>query len=254
MGITTPFPEPDSPELQRFAVRSMSEVVGLLRTIRERAVPLNVFFGAGSAFGVVRLLAVDEAGVSLLFESPAGEDARRRLLAAPMLTFVGFVDAVKVQFRVSGAEAAVHAGRPALAVSFPARLIRLQRRAAVRMGREAVRGAVCRVPLGGQAGEHEALGVLDLSTGGLAVLTYPERFEPVVGAEMKDCRLDLPGIGGAVVSLRVRHLGPRPNDEKAHCCGCEFVDMSSAERAMVQRYLAQCGNAARQVRGSASPA
>jgi len=253
MGIATPFPEPDSEELRRNAVRSLPEVCELLCTIHERAVRLNVFLDAGSAFEVVQLLGVDEAGGTLLLESPADDVARHRLLAAPRLTLVGFVDAVKVQFSVSGVAAASHAGRPALTTSIPAQLIRLQRRAAVRVGPEAVRGAVCRVPLGGEAGEHEVLQVLDISTGGLAVLTYPERFEPVVGAEVNDCRLDLPGVGGTVVSLRVRHIGRRPVDDEARFCGCEFVSMAPAVRSMVERYVARCEGSMRSCRSADPP-
>jgi len=239
MGLTTPFPEPDSPELQRFAVPSPTEIVGLLNALRDRGVPLNVFFGVGPEFDALALLRIDEAG-GLSVESPLDPGVRRRLLEAPAVTFVGFVDAIKLQFTVTGARAATLAGRPAIAFPLPERLLRLQRRGAARVRPESARGAVCRVPLGGSEGEDEALRVLDISTGGLAVLAYPERMELVVGMEIDGCRLDLPGVGGAVVSLRVRHVDPLPVDEKARCCGCEFVRMAPAVQAMLERYVARC--------------
>jgi len=251
MGLTTPFPEPDSPELQRFAVPSQTEIVGLLNALRDRGVPLNVYFGASSEFDVLALLRVDEAG-GLTVESPVDPGVRRRLLEAPAVTFVGFVDAIKLQFTVAGARAATLAGRPAIAAPLPARLLRLQRRGAARVRPESGRGAVCRVPLGGSAGEDEALRVLDISTGGLAVLAYPERVELVVGMEIDGCRLDLPGVGGAVVSLRVRHVDPLPINETQRCCGCEFVGMATAVRAMLARYVAQCEEAVRSLGGIGS--
>ena len=70
------------------------------------------------------------------------------------------------------------------------------------------------------------------------MLAYPERFEPVIGAEIDGCRLDLPGVGGAEVSLRVRHIDALPADERARCCGCEFVHMALALRSMLERYVA----------------
>jgi c-di-GMP-binding flagellar brake protein YcgR len=238
MGMTTPFPEPDSPELRRFVVQSRAEIVGLLRGVQDRGVPMNVFIDVSSAFGVLALLRVDEGAGALVFASPADASLPPRLIEAPSLTFVGFVDAVKLQFEASGAAASNHLGRATVTVPIPAELIRLQRRAAARVRPAAARGAVCRVPLGGSPGQHEALRVLDISTGGLAVLAYPERFEPVVGAQIDGCRLDLPGVGGTVVSLRVRHVGPLPTDVSARCCGCEFVHMAPALRTMLERYIA----------------
>jgi len=238
MGMTTPFPEPDSPELQRFVVESRQEIVGLLRGVRDRGVPMNVFIDVGSAFDVLALLRIDEAGGALVFASPVDASMRSRLIDAPSVTFVGFVDAVKLQFKAFGAAAGNHAGLPSISVPIPAELIRLQRRASARVRPAGARGAVCRVPLDGSPGEYEALRILDISTGGLAVLAYPERFEPVIGAEIEGCRLDLPGVGGAEVSLRVRHIDPLLADERARCCGCEFVGMAPALRSMLERYVA----------------
>ena len=238
MGMTTPFPEPDSLELQRFAVLSQAEIVSLLHALRDRGVPLNVFFGSGPEFDALALLRIDEAG-ALTFESPVDPSMRCRLLEAPAVTFVGFVDAIKLQFTVSGARAATLAGRPAVIVPIPARLLRLQRRGAIRVRPEDGRGAVCRIPIGGRTGDEEALRVIDISTGGLAVLAYPARVDLAVGMEFDGCRLDLPGVGGTLVSLRVRHIDPLPVDEKARCCGCEFVRMAPAVQAMLERYVAQ---------------
>ena len=239
MGIATPFPEPESPQLQRFAVRSRAEVVGLLRAMQDDGVPLNAFLEAGASFGVVTLLAVDEAAGQLEFAGLTDEGLRGRLRTAPLVTFVGFVEAVKVQFTASGAPAAAADDSSTYRVPIPAELIRLQRRSAIRVRPEPGRGAVCRIPLPGGTGEREALRVLDVGTGGIAVLAYPERFEPIVGTEIHDCRLDLPGVGGAVVSLRVRHVGPLSGDELARYCGCEFVRMVPAVRSMLARYLAR---------------
>ena len=238
MGMTTPFPEPDSPELQRFAVQSQPEVVGLLRAVLDRGVPLNVFLGAGSAFDVMALRRVDEAAEVLVFDSPAEEGMRRRLLEAPTLTCVGFVDEVKLQFSACGARPATLAGRPAITMPMPARMLRLERRGSVRVRPPGRRIAVCRLPLRGAAGEYESLRVLDISMGGLAVLTYPERADLDVGMEIDGCRLDLPGVGGAAVSLRVRHIGPLASEDSARCCGCEFVRLAPAVQAMLARFVA----------------
>ena len=237
MGIATPFPEPESPQLRRFAVRSLAEIVTLLRAMHDDGVPLNAFLDAGPSFGVVTLLAVDEVAGHLEFAGPADEILRGRLRTAPLVTCVGFLDAVKVQFTASGVHTAAAYSSSTYRALIPSELIRLQRRSAIRVRPEAGRSAVCRIPLPGGTGEREALRVLNIGAGGIAVLTYPERFEPMVGAEIDDCRLDLPGVGGVVVSMRVRHVGPRPTEERVRCCGCEFVRMAPNVQSALARYL-----------------
>jgi c-di-GMP-binding flagellar brake protein YcgR len=237
MGITTPFPEPDSPELQHFVVRSPAEIVTVLRALQDDGVRLNAFLDAGASFGVVTLLRVNEAAGELEFAGMANEGLRRWLRTSPLVTFVGFVEGLKVQFTAFSVRAAALDDSATYRVPIPAELIRLQRRSAIRVRPETGRSAVCRVPLPGGTGEREALRVLDIGTGGIAVLTYPERFEPTVGVEIDDCRLDLPGVGGAIISLRVRHVRPQPGDEKVRCCGCEFVRIAPALQAMLLRYM-----------------
>lgn len=243
MGMTTPFPEPDSPELERFAVRSEAEIVGLLVALQEHGAPLSAFVDSGSPFGVVTLLQIDEAARELVFVCAADEAVFALLPAAPLVTFVGFVDSIKVQFAAAGVRPAAAGVASTFVVSIPAKLIRLQRRIAARVRPETGRSAVCRIPLPGSAGEREALRVLDIGAGGIAVLAYPERFEPIVGEEIDDCRLDLPGVGGATVSLGVRHSGPLPGDEQVRCCGCEFLRMTPAVQAMLARYLGDSAGA-----------
>jgi c-di-GMP-binding flagellar brake protein YcgR len=239
MGLTTPFPEPDSPELQRFAVQSKLEVAGLLRTVLDRGVPLNVFFEAGAGLDVMALRQVDLPHAALIFESPVEEERRRRLLEASTLTCVGFVDEAKLQFSVPGACPAEVAGLPAIAMPMPERLFRIERRVSVRVRPAPALGAVCRLPVPGSTGQYETLGVLDIGSGGVALLTHPERVQLSVGMEIAGCRLDLPGVGGATVDLRVRHLGSLAGVDEGGGCGCEFIGTPATVQSMIERYVRQ---------------
>jgi c-di-GMP-binding flagellar brake protein YcgR len=250
MGMTSPFPEPDSPELERFTVYSRAEIVGMLRALRQACVLITAYFDDDGGFGVTTLLEVDEAG-DVVFDCLSIERDQRRLLASPKITFVGFVDAIKVQFAAAGARASIYEGRPAFTVPLPAQAIRMQRRDAFRVKPPLSKPATCRVPVAQAAGQFESLRVIDISVGGLAVLTHPERFEVAVGTVIEDCQLDLPGVGSASVSLRVRHVDPLPRDEKSRRCGCEFVRMAPAARLMLARYVNQLDAEARRLASSA---
>jgi len=115
----------------------------------------------------------------------------------------------------------------------------LQRRDFFRVRPPMSKPAKCLVPYGTDGKQYESLRVLDLSAGGMAVMTYPSKFELPVGRAIENCYLDLPGVGSISLSLTVRHIDPVPKDEKARRCGCEFVDMPPASRVMLQRYINQ---------------
>ena len=236
MGFPTPFPEPDSPELQRFAVSSSAEIVSRLRALQETAVPLNAYVDTGALIGVVTIQRVDAAAGQLVFKAPADEGLSGRLVGAALATFVGFDHAGKVQFGATPFPRRAGGGAE-FTTPIPDQLFRLQRRSAARVRLEGAKAAICRIPVPGGTGEREALCVLDIGTGGIAVLAYPQWFEAVIGAEIDECRLDLPGVGGATVSLRVRHLGPQPDEGQAPCCGFEFVRMTPGLRSMLAEYF-----------------
>lgn len=238
MGLSSPFPEPESPELDRYAVCADADRAAVLREMQAQGVALNAFVEPGGAVGVVRLLEVDLDAGRLVFAAPPDETLRGQLLRAERLTFVGFVDEVKVQFASSRPPVSDRGPAGSFVVPVPRRLLRLERRATARVRAGDGRAAVCRIPLPGGHGERETLRVIDVSAGGIALLALPARFAPEVGAEFEDCHLDLPGVGGATVSLRVRHVAIQDGDRQAKCCGCEFVRMTPGVQGMLARYAA----------------
>lgn len=237
MGITTPFPEPDSAQLRRFAVQSHQHVVGLLRTLADRNVPLNVFADSGLAFDVMTLRHVDVVNDELVFDGPEHASMRHRMLESSRLTCVGFVEAAKLQFSASGVLPTTLEGRPAMKAPMPAEVLRLERRASIRLTQDRQPGATCRLPLPGRPGEYESLAVLDLGTGGLAILAHPKHFELTADTELEGCRLDLPGQGGVEVALRIRHVATLVGRDGGRCCGFEFIRLSPAVRAAVARFV-----------------
>ena len=241
MGMTTPFPEPYSIELLRFVLQSGAEIAGLLRTACDRSVPLTAFCGDGRGFEALMMLRLDEADRQLMIESPRHGRFRDELLAASAITFVGFVEGIKVQFTASGARQAEFDGRAVMTIPVPSRMLRLQRRGAARICPQGGRGATCRVPVAGRAREHDVLRVLDISTEGLALLAHPEHMELVVGMQIDGCRLDLPGVGGTTVSMRVRHVDSFPADPNACSCGCEFIRMGPGAQKVLERYATRSG-------------
>lgn len=237
MGMTTPFPEPDSPDLEPFMVYSRVEIIALLDSVKRPGTLATVYFDQHAGFAVSALLAVNPEFEEVLFDHPSDPATTRRLLAAEELTVVAFVDNIKVQFNARKAQETAYDGHPAFRVRLPDRVLRLQRRDFFRVKTPVSRPAHCLVPYGDDKKQYEKLRMLDISVGGMALLAYPEKFTLPAGTRVDECFLDLPGIGSVEVSIKVRHVDPVPRDEKARSVGCEFVDVAPLARTLIQRYV-----------------
>lgn len=240
MGMTTPFPEPESPELERFTVYSRAEIAMLLGQLHDATTYVTAYFDADPGFAVMRMLHVDAEFEEVIFDAPADAELRARLLAAQHVVFVAFLDHVKLQFAARRVAETRHEGGAALRIRLPAELLRLQRRDFYRVQPATTKPAKCLVPYGAKAGaearRYESLRVIDVSIGGMAVLTCPHEFELPIGRVIEDCFVDLPGVGSFAVSIIVRHVADASEGEVRRC-GCEFVDIPPATRVMLQRYI-----------------
>jgi len=236
MGMTTPFPEPDSPELAPYTVYSRVEIVALLRKLAEGATLVTVYFDQAADFAVTVLLDVNPEFEEVIFDCASQPAIQRRLLAADSLTCVAFVDHIKLQFGARKAEATTHDDKPAFRVRLPEQVLRLQRRDFFRVRAPVSRPAHCLVPFSDDRKQYEKLRLLDISIGGVAVVAYPEKFDPSVGQRIDDCFLDLPGVGSVGVSLKVRHVAAL-RDGKSRAVGCEFVDLAPPARNLIQRFV-----------------
>lgn len=237
MGMTTPFPEPDSPELEPFIVYSRIEILSLLEALESQGVLVTAYFDRHAGFAVTALLAVNPRFGELVFDHAADASTRRRLLAAESITFVSFVDQIKLQFQTGPAEATTFDDRPAFRVQLPEQALRLQRRDSFRVKTLISRPAHLLLPVGDKEEQYEKLRLIDLSIGGVAVVFDARKRKVERGDVLAACFLDLPGVGSVGVTLKVRHVAPLPRDENALSVGCELVDLAPASRTSVQRYI-----------------
>jgi len=246
MSLTTPFPEPDSPELERFAIYSRSEIASLLRQLRDRQVLVTLYYDQAAGFTVSNVLEVNEGFEELILDRTSDAVAQKVIYASTHLVVVAFLDNVKVQFSVGAVEAVEHQGRPALRMRLPQQLLRMQRRGSYRRQPPAVRPATCLVPSPGQKGQYESVRVLDLSVGGLALIVHPVQFALPADYTLENCYLDLPDIGQITVTLRVRYVDDdQVSRDGVRRCGCEFVDLSESAARMLQRYMNKLDAASR---------
>lgn len=232
-----PFPEPDAPELEHFMLYSRAEIAAILRRVASERTLVTVYTGAEGEFAVSMIVHVDPDFDEVCFDMPVNAEAQARVLAATELVFVIFFENVKVQFRADVARATRFEDRAAFRVHMPQQMLRLQRREYFRVRTPLSGAATCLVPNTAGAERYESLRVVNISVGGLAVMSYPHSFELPVGSTIRNCYLDLPGIGPIGVAFRVVNVYENNPDGAGRCCGCQFVDLAPQARMMVQRYV-----------------
>jgi len=235
MGMTTPFPEPDSPSLERFAVYARVEVLSLLQQLLDFGVLTNVYYDQAGSFFLTALLSINPDFEELVVDAAPDEAVQRRLLASRRLVFVAFVQGVKMQFEATRAEATSFEGRPALRVRVPERVMRMQRREFFRVRPLASRPVMCTVR-DEQTHRTDTWRVLDLSGGGLALAARIGERPFSLGMELPDCTVDFPGEGTIATGLRVRsiELTQREGEQRI---GCEFMRIAPQARLMLQRFI-----------------
>lgn len=232
-----PFPEPDAPEMEHYMLYSRAEIAAILRRISEERTLVTVYTGGDGEFAVTMLLDVDADFDEATFDMPVNPEAQARVLDAHELVFVIFFENIKVQFRAQIAQATTFEERAAFRVRLPAQMLRLQRREYFRVRTPLIGKATCLVPQESGASKYESLDLLNISVGGLAVMSYPHNFELPVGNTIRDCFLDLPGIGPINVAFRVVNVYDGEGDSAGRRCGCQFVDLAPQARIMLQRYI-----------------
>ena len=235
MSLITPFPEAESPELERYALRDPGAIAALLDDLRERRVMVTLYHDDASGFTVGRVLDVDASRGTATFEAAGDMSTRATLANARELVAVAFADSTKVQFSLP--ELQPIGEHDAFRFRLPQRVLRIQRRSAPRCQPPGERPAWCRLPVPGRPDVFESVRVLDISVGGLAVLVTPRLFELTRDQLLEPCHLDLPEVGQVGVSIRVRYLEAWPGDAGDRRCGCEFVGLGSGARSALERYV-----------------
>jgi c-di-GMP-binding flagellar brake protein YcgR len=237
MSMTTPFPEPESAELERFALYGRQEIAGVLRELRDRQVLVTLYFDGGANCAVSNVLDVNLAFEELILDSAADPASQGALYRAAEIVVVGFLDNAKIQFTVGAAEPVTHQSRAAFRVRLPRHVLRMQRRTVVRQQPLPGRPATCLVPVPGESARFESLRVLDLGVGGLALQALGLPFELLPEQRLAPCYLDLPEVGQVTVTLQVKYIERAAAPAEGRRLGCEFVDLGGTALRTLQRYI-----------------
>jgi len=230
------------PELQswnNYEISARREIVSLLRQIGEKNALVRMLVQGERDVCVTSILDIDVAAGTMLVDCSINREQNLRILASKGMRFETTLDKIRIVFIGEDIVSALYEGRPALRCSIPATLVRLQRREFYRMEMPLTSPVRMTIPVVSDAGASiESFTLADISVGGLAVLDNKLLLHPSIGQKMIGCQLMLPdGVVGTTLVVRNTIELTLLNGKSCRRIGCEFVDLSRANLALVQRYI-----------------
>lgn len=235
--------EIDNPEeYSQYFLRTSREVAFYLNLLAKKNSLVTAHIGDGSQFFLTSIVAFDPASGSLLLDPAQNEALNAAALATTPITLVANLDRVKVQIRLLALSETLYEGHRVLKAPSPTTMLRLQRREFFRLEPPVTHPIFCGVTIENAQGTRKTaeLKVADISGGGISLYAPTELSDDCLpDAMFHDCRLDIPGEGVMTITLRVRKSVELSSQSGLHILrvGCEFVGLSGARQAMVERYI-----------------
>ena len=223
-----------------YEVGSRREIIALLRSIGEKNQLIRMLVHGEADVCVTSILEVDPDTSTLILDRSVNREQNQRILAARRLSFETTLDKIRILFASEGVTETQFEERPALRIDVPATLIRLQRREFYRRATPLGNPVRAIIPMPEALGGGSAsFPLADLSCGGIAMLDNKFLLGNTIGNNYPGCRIDLPDIGTVMTTLQVRNSLDLTllNNKANRRLGCQFIDISRASLAMVQRYI-----------------
>lgn len=234
-------PEPllEPADYTKYLLRTRNEVLFVLRSLMTTVDRITVYFNDGKDFLLTTVIAVDDDGVTLDYGSNA--EMNERAQQTDKLFCVTSHDKVRVQFLLRGVRRVQAADGPAFRAALPDSILRLQRREYYRLTTPIAKPLKCRIPVEMPDGTERVfeVTVIDISGGGLAVMTPPAGLDFRPDMEFPNCRIDLPEVGMIVATLQVRNLFDVTLRSGAQLsrAGCQFINLPGSMLTLIQRYI-----------------
>lgn len=229
-------------DYSRYLLHSKTEILAVLRSLAQKNALITVYFDQGRSFLLTSMIAVTPDTQTFVLDLGSNDEMNRRALEAKKLILTTVVDKVKIQFSLSALSATQYDGRGALLGALPDVLLRLQRREYFRLSTPIAAPIKLSTTL--RRPDHSAvqtsLPLLDISGGGVGLMVSPEQAQLLErGETLCECKLMLPDEGLLVTTLCVRNLFDVTTRSGTRYVrvGCEYVGLTSARLAMVQRYI-----------------
>lgn len=225
-----------SEDIERFKVRNATEIDRILAAILDSKVFVTIHSESMRDFLVTSIIGLDRKQRVIYLGCGSDERVNRALLESASVMCTTVQDQVKVQFDISRLERVVYDNEPTFKARFPDEMIRFQRREYYRLTPQILKPIKCFIPVGDAL--VEAM-VVDISVGGIGVLSYRQEVHFEKGTDYQGCRLELPDSGTFLVGLNIRTTFDvtLKNGVQSHRLGCQFISLPGYVENEIQRYI-----------------
>lgn len=224
-----------------YRVHSRKEIITLMRNIAEDKQLITMLIRGQAETCVTSVLEVDADNGTVYLDCAIDPAQNARIAAAERISFETSVDKIRILFVAEhGVQAASHGGGAAFTMALPDSMIRLQRREFYRMATPVSNPVRAVIPMPFEmGGGSNVFPLSDISCGGIAILDNKFVLGNTIGNLYEGCKIELPEIGTVTTTLRVRNSLDLTllNSKANRRLGCQFIDISRANLASVQRYI-----------------
>ncbi|MGN6388868.1 MAG: flagellar brake protein [Burkholderiaceae bacterium] len=222
-----------------YRIHSRREIASILRGIaaQKQLVRLTI---DGNDSVITSILDVDEPADTVVVDCAPDPEFNARIAAARRAGFDTTLDQISIRFESEGLRECLYEERPALAMSLPRSLIRLQRREFYRVETPRMNPLRCTIQIPPEGGRRSVtLPLQNVSGGGIAMIDEDNLLHAAVGMGFQDCRIELPNRTFLVVDLQIRNIREvkLQNGKTVRRLGCLFSELPKPMLAAVQRYI-----------------
>lgn len=227
----------DSP----YRVHSRREIVSLLTSMMEKNQLLSLLIKGGSESVITSILEVDEDDDAMIIDAAPSAMLNDSIVSAKRINFEAIYNSIRITFAVDGARQVEYQKRPALRVSLPESLVRLQRREYFRIPTPIAKPLRCTFRITQPDGSFVTVITLlnNISAGGVGITDEKKILPTAQGAIYEDCQLELGDNTLVSVKLQVRDCKEfkMTNGKTVNRFGCQFVDIPRTVLAAIQRFI-----------------
>lgn len=222
-----------------YLIRSSSEILGILRSIKNKKEPVSTFLGREDDILICTIVDVDQVAGSILYSYGVNREMNEVLLRSRDITFAALHGGAKIQYTVPAALEVFDRGVPTFKTQIPSVLWRLQRRRSQRY--RLPPDAPSRIVLNLEGVGHINAELADISVHGIGVLQYPPDLALEPGLEMRQCTISLPTGEILAVDVRIQHseLVENPQGEIVRRSGCKFIGMPKNVQKLIEQFIVQ---------------
>lgn len=223
-----------------YLVTNPKEIISILQTIAQRKSRVALYYNEGNSMVLTMVLAADENGVWV--DASANPLDNRHIERSKRVIFVSTHNQAKVQFVAGDAMLGAYENAPAFSIALPRKLLRLQRRDFYRLVTPEIGALKCVIyPVPDNARLQQAVTVMDISIGGVALVCEESGVELQPGMIYEHCQIELPEVGTLETTIEVKnnfHITDR-NGKTMRRAGCVFVKPDGKTTMLLQRYVAR---------------